>query len=111
MTVGEEKLFKIISFYPQSSEETDFLVNEGFMDSRFEYTGKASVFKKEFIEFRTQTILNALKQQGNYFEDPSAVLSASGLRDMEVLEFILIVLAERGLVENLETGDYRIKEA
>lgn len=106
MSFDDEKLFKILCFYPQTSEEVDYLISDGFMTRKYEFTGKATVYRKEFIKSKRQVILDTIRSQGSYLANGDHVLELSGLHDLTVLEIILEVLSEKGLLKKLENGDY-----
>ena len=109
MTVVEEneQLFLDLTVFDGLSDRRiSELTESGYLDGESENTDKAETYIREFVDSRSDQVINILDEQGSYLKDKGKVLFHAGLKNTMAMEVVLEHLANRMVIKRKRNGDY-----
>lgn len=104
--IENEELFVRLSLWHRvGGEETEELIEKGYLTREFILTTKASDFRKRFIISKKESLYLAIKDFG---EDIRGIKEKVGIKDFVALERIADELVEEGRIKKDDEGRYWI---
>ena len=105
--VENEQLFLDLTVFDNLTESriTD-LKTGGYLDDECENTDKAELYIKDFVDSRTDNVIEILEEQGSFLKDKGRVMFHAGLKSPTAMEVVMERLSNQMIIKRKRNGDY-----
>jgi len=106
VTENEQLFLDLTVFDGLSDQRIEELKIAGYLDNECENTDKAETYIKDFVDNRSDNVIETLDELGSYFKDKGKVMYQAGLKNLMAMEVVLEHLANRMVIKRKRNGDY-----
>ena len=108
--IENEKLFLDLTLFELSDGAyIQALIDEGYIDQEKENTEKAEDFLQNFVAERKDRIVEAIRNQGNYYRDKGNILFQAGLKNPLALELAMESIVGERILKRKRNGDFIVR--